>query len=146
MNGSFVHLRSLRSSLRGRAVRPPMDRFILSGGVLAGVEGSRSKSVNAGFNEHSSTLPASSFDSGEYASAALKIPPAEPGAEGSVFYPSRVWRSFVNTQENVRRFKVSRVGSIYPPQRRGAIFIIALAVIIVLSGLVLVFAQEMRTE
>jgi type II secretory pathway component PulK len=32
------------------------------------------------------------------------------------------------------------------PARRGAIFVLALAVIVILSGLVLVFAQEMRTE
>jgi type II secretory pathway component PulK len=32
------------------------------------------------------------------------------------------------------------------PPRRGAIFVLALAVIVILTGLVLVFAQEMRTE
>lgn len=33
-----------------------------------------------------------------------------------------------------------------PPPRRGAIFIVALGVIVILSGLLLVFASEMRTE
>src|SRR3984957_20597365 len=32
------------------------------------------------------------------------------------------------------------------PPRRGAIFVLALAVIVILTGLALVFAQEMRTE